>query len=157
LWTGGGALEPRRRLRESSRREWRGRGGPGAGRACPAPMSSPKDVAKRACASAVEALGAGRGGDRSVILCYHSVHPDRPYRSVTPERFREHLAWLEEHAQVVRLDDIRRVGTSDRPRVAITFDDGYVDNATHAFPLLEERRLSATFFVTAGLLDRDDG
>jgi peptidoglycan/xylan/chitin deacetylase (PgdA/CDA1 family) len=39
--------------------------------------------------------------------------------------------------------------------VAITFDDGYLDNYEYAFPLLMKHRLSATFFVTVGLLERD--
>ena len=117
-------------------------------------MTSPKHLAKRVCATAVEAARRG-GGERSVVLCYHSIHPERPFRSLTPEAFREHLAWLVENTDVVRLDELRRERANGRPRVAITFDDGYEDNWTHAFPLLEERRLPATFFVTVGLLDRD--
>jgi peptidoglycan/xylan/chitin deacetylase (PgdA/CDA1 family) len=39
--------------------------------------------------------------------------------------------------------------------VAITFDDGYLDNYDYAFPLLMKHGLSATFFVTVGLLERD--
>jgi peptidoglycan/xylan/chitin deacetylase (PgdA/CDA1 family) len=48
-------------------------------------------------------------------------------------------------------------GTSvtDRPQVAITFDDGYADNRAHAMPLLAARGMTATFFVTVGFLERD--
>jgi peptidoglycan/xylan/chitin deacetylase (PgdA/CDA1 family) len=39
--------------------------------------------------------------------------------------------------------------------VAITFDDGYGDNYDYAFPLLQRHGATATFFVTAGFLERD--
>ena len=42
------------------------------------------------------------------------------------------------------------------PQVAITFDDGYADNHTHALPLLTARGMTATFFLTAGFLERDE-
>ena len=44
---------------------------------------------------------------------------------------------------------------ASRPAVAITFDDGYADNFQYAFPLLAKHGLGATFFLTAGLIDKD--
>lgn len=94
---------------------------------------------------------------RRVVLCYHSVDPEPSYLGLAPGLFDAHLAWLEEHCQVVPLDELvagpRRHGG---PFVAITFDDGYADNHVHALPLLRERRMVASFFVAAGFLERDD-
>jgi peptidoglycan/xylan/chitin deacetylase (PgdA/CDA1 family) len=94
---------------------------------------------------------------RRVVLCYHSVHPRPSYLGLTPELFDEHLAWLQEHCQVVSLAELvagpRRRGG---PYVAITFDDGYADNHTQALALLRARGLPASFFVTAGFIERDD-
>ena len=96
--------------------------------------------------------------DRAIVLCYHSVHPTRGYRSATPEQFDLHLQWLGENCEVVPFRSVverarRRSGS--RPVVAITFDDGYDDNHEHALPALVRRGLTATFFVTVGLVERD--
>jgi len=39
--------------------------------------------------------------------------------------------------------------------VALTFDDGYLDNLTIAVPLLEKYQIPATIFVTSGMLDSE--
>jgi peptidoglycan/xylan/chitin deacetylase (PgdA/CDA1 family) len=118
-------------------------------------MSSPKETVKRALAAGVDRLPR-HAEARAVILCYHSIHPSLTFASATPDQFSEHLAWLGEHADVVPLAEIRSPQAAGRPRVAITFDDGYEDNFTHAFPLLQEARMPATFFVTAGLVAGDE-
>ena len=47
---------------------------------------------------------------------------------------------------------IGRPGT--RPFVALTFDDGYVDTATHALPILEAHAAPFTLYVTTGFAER---
>ena len=39
--------------------------------------------------------------------------------------------------------------------MALTFDDGYEDNHSHALPILKDFDVPATFFITAGFLERD--
>jgi peptidoglycan/xylan/chitin deacetylase (PgdA/CDA1 family) len=97
--------------------------------------------------------------NRAVILCYHSIHSHVSFRSATPDLFEIHLQWLKEHCNVVTLcqllSSLSRDTRQSRVKVAITFDDGYVDNYEHAFPLLTKYDLTATFFLTVGLLERD--
>jgi peptidoglycan/xylan/chitin deacetylase (PgdA/CDA1 family) len=86
------------------------------------------------------------------VLMYHRVLPSGSFDqlTVTPERFAEQMQWLAQSCEVVSLDAaVSGLGQStDRPRVAITFDDGYRDNLLHALPVLQRLQLPATIFVT---------
>lgn len=53
---------------------------------------------------------------------------------------------LKKHYQLSCLEDL--TVASDRPRFAITFDDGYKNWKTHLLPLLEEFAIPATLFIT---------
>ena len=112
---------------------------------------------KRTAERTVAKFAAGtRSGKRVVVLGYHSVHPSAPYASASPAEFAAHLDWLVEHCDVVDLASVRgEAPAPGRPRVAITFDDGFVDNFTNAFPMLAARGLAATFFLTTGFIERD--
>jgi peptidoglycan/xylan/chitin deacetylase (PgdA/CDA1 family) len=105
------------------------------------------------------APGKDRRRERVVILCYHSVHPGKVFASASPAQFDAHLRWLKANCEIIRLCDALETAkgssAAGRPRVALTFDDGYADNFEYAFPLLLEHELTATFFLTAGLLERD--
>lgn len=46
---------------------------------------------------------------------------------------------------------------SRRPRVVVTFDDGYRDNLTNALPIAESKGVPITVFVTSGILGNRNG
>jgi peptidoglycan/xylan/chitin deacetylase (PgdA/CDA1 family) len=99
-----------------------------------------------------------RGDGRTLVLLYHRVADlDRdPYRlAVAPERFGRHLDLLRRRFELVPLADALRPGAG--VRVAITFDDGYHDNASTGRELLAERDAPATVFVVAGAVGSDRG
>ena len=76
----------------------------------------------------------------SLVLLYHrvaEVEADPQLLCVTPEHFTEHL-------EILRGQD-----------VALTFDDGYVDNLSNAKPLLEKFDCPATVFVTSGAVGQN--
>ncbi len=71
--------------------------------------------------------------------------------------FRRQMEALRRHFDVLPLDELaERARRRELPRngVAITFDDGYRDNYTNAFPLLRELGLPATIFLATDALDR---
>ena len=114
--------------------------------------------AKRRIEALLAASVPGAATRRTVVLCYHSVHPTSAIRSVTPEAFEQQIEWLQEHCDVVRYRSIPSLIVSsdaDRPLVAITFDDGYEDNHRYALPILLAHHIPATLFVTTGLADQD--
>jgi peptidoglycan/xylan/chitin deacetylase (PgdA/CDA1 family) len=114
-------------------------------------------------------IRAGRGWwARSLtVVNYHRI--DNPYRegfdsfkpnvSATPEDFDRQLDYLATWFNVVSLKDIVEWldGHRDLPPYAalITFDDGYLDNYTSAFPLLRKHNFPALIFLTTGHIGTD--
>lgn len=91
----------------------------------------------------------------AVVLLYHRVcQLDRdPYGlAVTPEHFQEQCRILSQRGGVIPLEELARSGRG----VAITFDDGYADNAGAAREILSAAGLPATFFIASGLRERGD-
>lgn len=90
------------------------------------------------------------------ILMYHEITEGEPQEmhGVSRHSFAAQMAHLrDEGYQVVGLDEAlapRRWGP-DR-RVVITFDDGYVDNVTNAWPILQELGFPAIIFLVAGMM-----
>jgi peptidoglycan/xylan/chitin deacetylase (PgdA/CDA1 family)/GT2 family glycosyltransferase len=92
------------------------------------------------------------------ILLYHAIGEpgERGSRFVVAAReFAWQMAWLARKGyRVLDLDEYVRSRREHRlapgGSVVITFDDGYVDNASVAAPLLAERRFPATIFLVTG-------
>lgn len=104
-----------------------------------------------------------RAGARPWIAMYHSVADgtDDPYRvTVSPGRLEEQLGrlrrWGLRGVGVAELLAARAVG-ADRNLVGLTFDDGYLDFAENAVPLLRAHGCSATVFVLPGRLGGENG
>lgn len=74
---------------------------------------------------------------------------------VTPEHFAQHLDVLQQYAHPIsltQLAQLHRSGQIPDRSVVITFDDGYADNYYNAKPLLEQKGIPATTFITTGTL-----
>lgn len=103
----------------------------------------------------------------TIVLLYHRVAPqtgrDHNQLITRTDHFAAHLAWINRYCRPLHPDEFlshfqrpRRTKVSldgGRPRVLITFDDGYADNVQHALPLLRAHRLHAIVFAAGGLID----
>lgn len=103
---------------------------------------------------------SGQGPDaRLTVLIFHRVleEPDALLQGeVDAKRFSRICGWLSRWFNVLPLDEaMSRLGTVGLPprSLCITFDDGYADNHDVALPILQSHGLSATFFVTTGVID----
>lgn len=104
--------------------------------------------------------------NKGFVLTYHrvirAVEEERvfvqPGMYVTTSTFRLQAAFLKENFQVISLDELmKRVETGRRVGgcCAITFDDGWQDNYSEAFPVLRDFRLPATIFLATGFVGTD--
>jgi peptidoglycan/xylan/chitin deacetylase (PgdA/CDA1 family) len=90
------------------------------------------------------------------ILMYHRIASPTvdPWKlCVSPEHFAGQMQQLRAIADVVPLNELPsrlQAGRNSRPVVAITFDDAYLDNLTHAKPVLAQVAAPATIFVPTG-------
>lgn len=84
------------------------------------------------------------------VLMYHAVSDDKwGYWDlfVSPQTIEEELQFLQENGfETIWFEDLSHVEDYEKP-VILTFDDGYDDNYTELFPLLEKYGAKATIFV----------
>lgn len=89
------------------------------------------------------------------VFMYHLVM-EEPYSVydglfVRPSDFASQMdSVVQSGAQCLFADEYR---LTEVPSVIITFDDGYEDNYTTAYPILKERGLKATIFLITDLID----
>ena len=77
---------------------------------------------------------------------------------VKQQHFAEQMEVLRREAHPLSLRQLvqaHREGNIPDRAVAVTFDDGYVDNLYNAKPLLEQYDIPATVFVTSGYIDNE--
>jgi peptidoglycan/xylan/chitin deacetylase (PgdA/CDA1 family) len=86
------------------------------------------------------------------ILCYHRVGTEGVpvFSRLPPVVFERQMRYLKNHYRIVPLGQLCRelLGGSDAPpTLAITFDDGYRDLYTYAFPVLQKYSIPATIYL----------
>lgn len=101
-------------------------------------------------------------GPEVVVLLYHRVNDElRDSVTVGVEQFDEQMAYLAHHYPIASVEDIVHGrlprSTRNRPVIAVTFDDGYLDNYENAVPILLRHDIPAAFFVSTDMIGQDRG
>ncbi len=102
-----------------------------------------------------------------VVLTYHRVITGDSKMNAIPAQnsvftweFERQVEHLVRHYYVATGEEVRLflVGDCNLPdnSVFITFDDGYENNFTHAFPILQRYGVTAAFFLTTDLIGQPD-
>jgi hypothetical protein len=89
------------------------------------------------------------------VLMYHHVGPHPGLVTVSPEIFTSHMEYLAARGYTtLAADDFLEFLRGRHPipakSVLITFDDGYLDNYVHAYPVLRRLGQRATIFAVTG-------
>lgn len=99
------------------------------------------------------------------VLMYHMVSPHLPYKRysdgqkvknflrVEPQMFDVQITWLKAQGfSFFKMQDVLRDDLPERA-VFITFDDGFADNYTQAFPILQKHAVPATIYLVGNRFD----
>jgi peptidoglycan/xylan/chitin deacetylase (PgdA/CDA1 family) len=122
------------------------------------PFYLAKGAATRTRSAAWLARGrpsAAGGGLR--ILFYHRISDEQDQLAVRPRRFREQMAFLAAQGftvvDVPRAAELLAAGELPPRTIGLSFDDGYLDNAERALPVLAEHGFAATVFLASAITD----
>lgn len=110
----------------------------------------------------IDKLLRNRSSNRCLILMYHGVSKKKNFsingRHLPADEFEKHLRYFKKHFDILSLPELcgKHLYRGDRYSVALTFDDGYLNNIQHAIPLLLKYKIPATFFIsTISLTERE--
>lgn len=95
-----------------------------------------------------------KNGIDMIFLAYHSVPVDSvkyPGLEVSKSNFEKQIRFLKKYFDIIDIDTalgLLKNNDEYKNKVVITFDDGYLDNYTNAYPILNKYNLPATIFLT---------
>jgi len=117
-------------------------------------------LARRTAARSCQLVGHGEPGLR--VLTYHRVNDGHPRDrlSVHPDAFAAQMEVIAGSGRPVlplagAVPALRGTCPLPADAIALTFDDGFQDNFTHALPVLERFGFPATFFVVTAVVGSD--
>jgi peptidoglycan/xylan/chitin deacetylase (PgdA/CDA1 family) len=109
----------------------------------------------------LDLLFQSRSKNKRLIIMYHGVRVGNKRingRHITAWHFEKQLQYFKKNFAIASLHELCAMKAQGilpgRCTIALTFDDGFLNNLTVALPLLEKYKIPATFFIcTAGITD----
>ncbi|MBU2700312.1 peptidoglycan/xylan/chitin deacetylase (PgdA/CDA1 family) [Sporomusaceae bacterium BoRhaA] len=96
------------------------------------------------------------------ILLYHRVGLEGDPLTITTSRFQKDIETLSQEGYTpLSLTQLKQhIKSPNEPLpskpIIITFDDGYLDNYTNAFPILQKYSMKASFEIITGMVGQND-
>lgn len=94
------------------------------------------------------------------VLMYHHINPHKgDMVTITPEVFEGQMKYLREAGyKTLKMEElvsyIKGESTLNQKAVAVTFDDGWLDNYIYAFPILKKYNINAAIFIVSDWVNR---
>ncbi|MFM7768817.1 MAG: polysaccharide deacetylase family protein [Bacteroidota bacterium] len=101
-----------------------------------------------------------RSNHSILILNYHGVVSEADFgisvNHMSVADFDKQIRYFSNNFNILSLDDFIKISNGeldvpDRKSILITFDDGYENNFTHAYPVLKKHKAPAVIFPVMGL------
>ena len=114
------------------------------------------EIDKKISAQNIEEVA---NGPKILVLNYHQVNNNFNPLAVPVNAFADQMNYLVDNGYIAITPDELASGLAgeislpEKP-VMITFDDGYIDNYTNAFPILRALGLRATVFMVPGFVGK---
>ncbi|HTF29060.1 MAG TPA: polysaccharide deacetylase family protein [Flavitalea sp.] len=102
--------------------------------------------------------------NRRLIIMYHGVSRDNSFaingRHLPAAQFEKQLRYFKRNFNIVPLTDLCDAQLKgilpEKHTIALTFDDGYLNNISNALPLLKKYQIPATIFISSVSLETRD-
>lgn len=99
--------------------------------------------------------------NRNIIYMYHGVdtcgNTEFNTRHTSSLCFEKQIAFFQKYCNIVSVEEFfEERFIKEKPNIALTFDDGYLNNFLYAKPILEKYRAKATFYITGINQTEDD-
>ena len=95
---------------------------------------------------------------KNFVLClmYHSIDSEKNQGGIFVDEFEEHIKWIKDK-KTFKMEELKGLDYKlPKNSILITFDDGYKNNYTLAFPILKKYNMKATIFLNTKFIEKDE-